>query len=146
MPKDDRRFDRRRDRRRDEMPSTIARSDELAQRTWREAHDNAVKAYGEGERAHRTAYAALKLTHEKYGDHWVPRQRGGPSGRLAAEPAAGTSSGTGRTFGGIDYRGHSKKEFEIRAKRLGIKGYSRMNKEELAEAIARKEHEAEKAA
>ena len=48
----------------DEMPSTILRSPKKAQRTWAKAHDSAVETYGEGERAHRTAYAALKHSFE----------------------------------------------------------------------------------
>ena len=43
-----------------EMPSTIRRSPKKAQRTWSKAHDSAVKEYGEGERAHRTALAASR--------------------------------------------------------------------------------------
>ncbi|MFE1168579.1 ChaB family protein, partial [Nocardiopsis sp. NPDC058789] len=36
-----------------ELPDTLRRSPRKAQRTWIEAHDNAVDEYGEGERAHR---------------------------------------------------------------------------------------------
>ena len=43
----------------DEMPSTLQRSPKKAQRTWAKAHDSAVETYGEGERAHRTAFSAL---------------------------------------------------------------------------------------
>ena len=56
-------------KREEELPSTIQRSDDKAKRTWAKAHDSAVETYGEGERAHRTAYSALKHTHEKRGDH-----------------------------------------------------------------------------
>ena len=42
----------------DEMPATIRRSPEKAQRTWKETHDHAVEEYGEGERAHREKRAA----------------------------------------------------------------------------------------
>jgi hypothetical protein len=45
---------------RDELPSTLQRSPKKAQETWSKAHDSAVDSYGEGERAHRTAFAALK--------------------------------------------------------------------------------------
>jgi hypothetical protein len=45
-----------------ELPSTIERSDAKAQRTFAKVHDRASETYGEGERAHRTAYAALKHT------------------------------------------------------------------------------------
>jgi hypothetical protein len=53
---------------RDVMPSTIKRSPPKARRTWAKTHDNAVREYGEGERAHRTAFAALKHAFEKQGD------------------------------------------------------------------------------
>ena len=58
-----------------EMPSTLARSPEKAQRTWVETHDSAVAEYGEGERAHRTAFAALKHPFEKVGDHWEAKEQ-----------------------------------------------------------------------
>lgn len=59
-----------------ELPDTIKRSDAKAQRTFAKAHDSAVEEYGEGQRAHRVAYAALKHTHEKVGDHWEPKNKG----------------------------------------------------------------------
>jgi cation transport regulator ChaB len=61
---------------RSELPDTIKRSDAKAQRTFAKAHDSAAEEYGEGERAHRVAYAALKHTHEKVGDHWEPKDKG----------------------------------------------------------------------
>jgi cation transport regulator ChaB len=51
-----------------EIPSTIQRSDKHAQQIWEKAHDSAVETYGEGGRAHRVAYAALKHEYEKKGD------------------------------------------------------------------------------
>ena len=45
---------------RDELPSTLQRSPKHAQEVWVAAHDSAVETYGVGERAHRTALAALK--------------------------------------------------------------------------------------
>jgi hypothetical protein len=140
-----RRRDNDKDRREggDEMPSTVARSDEAAQRTWQKTHDSAVEQYGEGERAHRTAFASLKHTFEKRGDRWIPKKRKGPSDPRSTKSTAEARAGAGKTFGGIDYYGHTKKEFEQRAKELGITGYSRMRKEELVEAIARREQSAE---
>ncbi len=126
-----------------EMPSTVARSDKKAQRTWQETHDSAVEEYGEGERAHRTAFAALKHTYEKRGDHWVPKKEKGASDPRSEQPTEKARAGVGKTFGGIDYYGHTKKEFEQRAKELGITGYSRMRKQELVEAIERKERNEE---
>ena len=126
-----------------EMPRTVARSDEKAQRTWQETHDSAVEQYGEGERAHRTAFAALKHTYEKRGDRWVPKKEKGASDPRSTKSTAQARAGFGKTFGGIDYYGHTKREFEQRAKALGIKGYSRMRKAELVEAIARRERSSE---
>lgn len=57
----------------DELPGTIKRSPKKAQETFAKAHDSAVETYGEGERAHRVAYSALKHTFEKKGDHWEPK-------------------------------------------------------------------------
>jgi hypothetical protein len=127
----------------DEMPSTVARSDEKARRTWQETHDSAVEQYGEGERAHRTAFASLKHTYEKRGDRWVPKEEKGASDPRSEQPTEKARAGVGKTFGGIDYYGHTKKEFEQRARELGITGSSRMRKEDLVEAIERKERSEE---
>lgn len=116
------------------MPSTIARSGDKAQRTWAEAHDSAVETYGEGEVAHRVAFAALKHTHEKVADHWEPKDHKGPSDDRAADPRARDKEG-GTPTGGVDVRGHSKEELLRRAKQTGVKGRSSMNKEQLAEEI-----------
>jgi hypothetical protein len=45
--------------RRSELPDTLKRSGQKAQRTFAKTHDAAVEQYGEGERAHRTAMASL---------------------------------------------------------------------------------------
>ncbi len=66
------------------VPSTIERSDKHAQSIWKKAHDSAVKTYGEGGRAHRVAYAALKHEYEKKGDKWVKKNHKGPSDPQAA--------------------------------------------------------------
>ena len=122
---------------RTKIPDTLRRSPAKAQRTYREAHDSAVEQYGEGERAHRVAFAAVKHSFEKVGDHWEPKRRRGPSDPRAANPRA--RHGEGRTFGGVDYYGHTRQELYERARSLGITGASRMRKEELAAAIARKQ-------
>ena len=122
----------------DELPSTLERSSKKAQRTWIKAHDAAVEEYGEGERAHRTAFAALKHSFEKVGDHWEPKKRKGPSDPQAAKSGEGARRG-GKTYGGVDVLGHTKEELYERARSLGVKGRARMSKEELAEAIAKKQ-------
>ena len=119
---------------REEMPDTIKRSPRKAQETWTKAHDSAVESYGEGRRAHQTAYAALKHSFEKVGDHWEPKDEKGPS-----DPGAAGKRGEGETFGGVDYYGSSKEELYERAKDLDVSGRSKMNKKELARAIARKQ-------
>jgi cation transport regulator ChaB len=122
-----------------EVPGTLRRSPEKAQRTWREAHDSAIETYGEGERAHRVAYSALKHTHEKVGDHWEPKDRSGPSDAQAAQGGAAARDRPRPTAGGVDERGSSREELYRRARDLGVRGASRMTKQELAQAIARKQ-------
>ncbi len=123
----------------EEMPDTLKRSPAKAQRTWAKAHDNAVEQYGEGERAHRTAFSALKHSFEKVGDHWEPKKKKGPSDPQAAKSGRAARAGRGETFGGVDVHGNTKQELYERAKKLGIKGRSQMDKKELARAIARKQ-------
>lgn len=113
-----------------ELPSTLERSSKKAQDTWIKAHDSAVKQYGEGRRAHQTAFAALKHTHEKVGDHWEPKDHKGPSDPGAVKRGE-------QTFGGVDYYGHTREELYERARELNVRGRSHMTKEELARAIAR---------
>lgn len=122
----------------EDLPSTLQRSPAKAQRTWSKAHDSAVDTYGEGERAHRTAYSALKHSFEKVGDHWEPKDHKGPSDPQAAKGAPQSSEG-GKTYGGVDVEGRSRDELYQRARKLGVKGASRMKKTELAEAIAKKQ-------
>lgn len=124
----------------EDVPSTLKRSPAKARRTWKKTHDSAVEQYGEGERAHRTAFAALKRGFEKKGDRWVPKQQKGPSDpRSAQKSTKAKRQGRGETFGGVDYYGNSKKELYERAKRLDIAGRSGMSKRELARAIAKKQ-------
>jgi cation transport regulator ChaB len=124
--------------RKEDLPSTIRRSPAKAQRTYAKAHDNAVKEYGDGERAHRTAISALKHSFEKSGDRWVPKDRKGPSDPQAARSGRATRRGRA-TYGGVDVRGNTKQELYERARRLGVRGRSKMDKRELAKAIARKQ-------
>jgi cation transport regulator ChaB len=125
--------------RRDELPDTIKRSPAKAQRMFAKVHDAAVDEYGDGERAHRTAYAALKRTFEKVGDHWEQKRAPGPSDPRSKQSTVQKRRGVGETFGGVDEEGHTREELYERARRLGVEGRSRMNKRELARAIARKQ-------
>jgi len=121
----------------EELPGTLRRSPEKAQRTFAKAHDSAADTYGEGERAHRVAYGAVKHKFQKKGDHWETKGHKGPSDERAADRRARENHG--RSAGGVDVRGSSKKELMERAARLDIRGRSKMNKQELGEAIARKQ-------
>ena len=122
----------------DKLPSTLRRSPKKAQRTWAKSHDSAAKQYGEGERAHRTAFSALKHSFQKIGDHWEPKDKKGPSDEHAAKSGRAARRG-GRTAGGVDVKGTTKDKLMERARKLGVKGRSKMNKEELGRAIARKQ-------
>jgi cation transport regulator ChaB len=123
--------------RQSELPATLRRSPAKAQRTFAKAHDSAVREYGEGERAHRVAYAALKHSFEKRGDHWEPKERKGPSDPRAKNPRA--RENRGKSYGGVDVEGNTKADLMQRARALGVEGRSRMSKGELAEAIARRQ-------
>ena len=122
-----------------DLPKTIQRSPAKAQRTYRKVRDSAEETYGEGERAQRTAYAALKHSFEKVDDHWEAKAKKGPSDPQAARGGAEARSGDARTFRGVDVMGHTKQELYERARSLGVRGASRMSKEQLGEAIARKQ-------
>ncbi|HEY5150961.1 MAG TPA: ChaB family protein [Mycobacterium sp.] len=115
-----------------EIPSTVQRSDAHAQATWSAAHDSAVEQYGEGERAHRTAFAALKHTYEKVGDHWEAKAEAGPSDSRAASP--GRDEGT--PAGGVDATASRAHLYRL-AQRLDIPGRSAMTKDELVRALQR---------
>jgi cation transport regulator ChaB len=119
----------------EDLPGTLKRSPKEAQRTFQETLDAAHEEYDSEERAHRTAYASLKHGFEKVGDHWEPKKGKGPSD----DKAAGGRDTDAETAGGVDVRGHSKKELYDRAKKLDVRGRSKMSKLELAQAIARKQ-------
>ncbi|BBZ08525.1 hypothetical protein MDOR_26940 [Mycolicibacterium doricum] len=115
----------------DELPSTLKRSDAKAQRTFAKAHDAAADEYGEGERAHRVAYSALKHSYEKVGDHWEPKEKKGPSDDRAE---SGGPNAKGESAEGVDANA-SKKHLVDVARRLDIPGRSTMTKDELVSAI-----------
>jgi cation transport regulator ChaB len=126
---------------REELPSTVERSDEHAQATWAKTHDSAVESYGEGERAHRTAFSALKHGYEKVGDHWEPKARKGPSD-AQAQGGADTDR---PTAGGVDARASKKHLYEL-AQRLDVPGRSTMTKDQLVDALGRANDRATSAA
>ena len=113
-----------------EIPSTLQRSDAKAQRTFAKAHDSAAEEYGDEQRANRVAWAAVKHTHEKVGDHWEPKDSNGPSD-AQAEGGAGTDR---ETHGGVDANA-SKAHLMDLARRLDVPGRSSMTKDELVAAV-----------
>jgi cation transport regulator ChaB len=124
---------------RDELPGTLRRSPKKAQETWAKTHGAAAEQYGDGERAHRTAFASLKHSFEKVGDHWERKDHPGPSDPQDAQSGADARDHPKETFGGVDVLGHSRDELLARARDLGVRGRSRMTKADLARAIARKQ-------
>ena len=121
------------------LPSTLKRSPAKAQRTYEKTLENAEQEYGDGARAHRTAFASLKHSFEKVGDHWEPKEHKGPSDPHAKASGREARAGKGESYGGVDLFGSSKQELQERARALGIQGRSKTDKQELARAIARKQ-------
>ena len=119
-----------------DMPSTVQRSSKKAQDTWGKTHDSAVETYGEGERAHRTAFSALKHSFEKVGDHWEPKEGGkkGPSDAQAAKKGGRARKSSTPTAGGVDANATKAHLMDL-AKKLDVPGRSRMTKEQLVEAL-----------
>ncbi|MFE2429346.1 ChaB family protein [Streptomyces sp. NPDC059373] len=101
------------------LPSTLERSPEDAQRAWLRAHDDAVRQYGEGRKADRTAYGALKDSYRKVGHRWERKE--GQTARGGVAEAA------------------SKQELYGVARQMDIEGRSRMTKAELLDAIHARE-------
>ncbi len=113
-----------------ELPGTLQRSDEKAQRTYAKTLDSAEAQYDDEQRAHQVAFSALKHTHEKVGDHWEPKDENGPSD-AQAEGGRDTDR---PTAGGVDANASKKHLYEL-ATRLDISGRSKMSKSELVEAL-----------
>lgn len=116
-----------------ELPSTLERSSDKAQRAYAHTYDAAIEQYdGDEERAQRTAWASVKHSYEKVGDRWEAKDEPGPSDERAER---GGPSG-GESAGGVD--AHATKEHLLElARGLDVKGRSRMTKAELVDALQR---------
>jgi cation transport regulator ChaB len=115
------------------LPSTLERSPKKAQDTYEETLESAEKQYeGDEERAHRVAWAAVKHSYEKVGDHWEEKEQRGPSDPRSEE---GGQFPTGASYGGVDIEGKRKDELLAEARALGAHATTHMTKAELAEAI-----------
>lgn len=114
-----------------ELPSTLKKSPPKAQRTFAKVHDAAAEQYGEGERAYRAAFSAVKHGFEKVGDHWEAKDEKGPSDERAE---SGGPNPTGESAEGVDANA-TKKHLMGLARRLDVEGRSTMTKAELVTAI-----------
>jgi cation transport regulator ChaB len=123
----------------EDLPGTLERSPRKVQRTYEKTLDSAHEQYGSEERAHRTAFAAVKHIAEKRGDHWELKDEPGPSDPQSRQSGRAARERPKRTHGGVDVEGNSKQELYERAKQLDVPGRSTMSKAELADAIARKQ-------
>jgi cation transport regulator ChaB len=115
-----------------ELPNTLRRSPKKAQRTFAKAHDAAADEYGDEKRANQVAWAAVKHSFEKVGDHWE-KKAGGRKGPSDAQAAGGRNTNR-PTKGGVDAnatKGHLLKL----AKKLNVSGRSTMKKNQLVDAI-----------
>jgi cation transport regulator ChaB len=122
----------------EDLPDTLKRSPAKAQRTFAKALDSAHEQYDSESRAHRTAYSALKHSFEKRGDHWEPKDHKGPSDPQAAKSGEEARDSDTPTAGGKEV-GTTKAELMDRARELDIPGRSKMNKDELTEAVVKAE-------
>ena len=120
------------DAKKSELPSTLQRSPKKAQRTFAKAHDSAAGEYGDERRANQVAWAAVKHSFEKVGDHWEPKE-GGRTGPSDAQAAGGADTDR-PTAGGVD-AGATKEHLLELARRLDVPGRSTMSKYELVEAL-----------
>ncbi len=116
----------------DELPTPIQRSDKHAQATFAKTYDSAMESYDDRGRANATAYASLKHSYEKVGDHWEPKDEPGPSDDRAEKGGLNNEE----SAGGVDAKATKEHLLGI-ARRLEVKGRSSMTKAELVEAIGK---------
>ena len=107
----------------EDLPSTLRRSPAKVQRTYAKTLDSAEETYDSDERAARTAWSAVKQVAEKKGDHWELKDQPSPS-----------DEGFEDTAGGVDKK-KSKQELLEDAREADIPGRSKMDKDELVEAL-----------
>lgn len=117
--------------RKEELPSTLQRSEQKAQDTFAKTYDSALESYDQDEqRAARAAYASLKHSYEKVGDHWEPKEKRGPSDKRAEQGIRSSKP----TAGGVDANASKDHLYKL-ARELDVKGRSKMDKDELVKAI-----------
>jgi len=116
------------------LPATLERSPKKAQETYVHTLEAAEDTHGDGEAAHRIAFGSLKHSFEKVGDHWESKERKGPSDPQDAKRGRAARESKTKTAGGVDAFA-SKTHLLVVAKRLDVKGRSRMTKAQLVDAI-----------
>ena len=119
---------------RERLPATLKRSPGKAQNTYVHTLEAAEETHGDGEAAHRIAFASLKHSFEKVGDHWEPKAKKGPSDLQDAKRGKAAIESKTKTAEGVDAFA-SKAHLLVVAKRLEVVGRSRMTKAELVDAI-----------
>lgn len=122
------------ERMRDDVPSTVARSDDKAVRTYKKTLESAEGTYGDDARAHRSAFAALKHTHEKVGDHWEPKDHRGPSDQQAAQGYPRAVDQRRETAQGVDASA-PKGHLDDVARKVGISQPEDLSKDDLVREI-----------
>ncbi len=108
---------------REDLPSTLKRSPAKVQRTFAKTLDSAEETYDSDERAARTAWSAVKQVAEKKGDHWELKDEAGASDEGFSDAA-----------GGVD-KSKTKADLLADAREADIPGRSKMDKDELVEAL-----------
>jgi cation transport regulator ChaB len=126
------------------LPSTLERSPKKAQDTYEKTLESAETTYdGDEERAHRAAWASVKHSFEKVGDHWEPKDHRGPSDPRAAQHGPDAD---GPSYGGVDVEGKTKDQLLAEARELGAHATTHMTKAELATEIQKANRRADREA
>src|SRR3712207_2933797 len=122
----------------EDLPSTLERSAQKVQDAYMKTLESDEETYdGDEERAHRTAWSAVKHIAEKKGDHWEVKDEPGPSDPQAAKGGRAAREGRSETAGGID-ASKTKAELLEDAREADIPGRSKMDKDELVDALQKR--------
>lgn len=116
------------------LPATLRRSPAKAQATYVHTLEAAEQDHGDGEAAHRIAFGSLKHSFEKVGDHWEPKDERGPSDDQDAQRGVAARTRPLPTAGGVNARATKAHLMDL-ARRLDVRGRSRMTKDQLVTAI-----------
>ena len=121
---------------RERLPATLKRSPAKAQATYIHTLEAAEEVHGDGEAAHRIAFGSLKHSFEKVGDHWEAKEHRGPSDDQDAKRGADALERPTETAEGVDARASKAHLLDV-ARRLAIRGRTRMTKADLVDAIVK---------